>query len=432
VHRLEYRDVVTGRWSTSVDFAVPYLPEYPSDLPMIVPLGLPLRRHLLDLDVRDETGARLTVLTRAENAALATEILTFQAEEALGVPTLPQGVVHRLKELTGDLLSQDDYEPDPDVRRARASIALAYIRGLSSAERRSAEDELLLYLWHDDAMRQLMRLFEERFMLCVVLRGTTAENRFPRRQIVTYSFDRDFVVEGGTSLRRRLKQDLGLSPYSGSLSLRALNGAQSHHVQIDTPTELFVFETTLASWVLERPKEDASRWERRTVAQDGRTNRAHLYHPAVRPPDPSRGEVGALARLEFSLSVRFGVLLPALVSTSLTTGVLLSGLLLNWRGIAPASDATAVLLAATALSTPWVLPGDHLLVRRMFRTLRILLLASAFSGFFAAGALATNASRSSIALAWVLAGAMSTLSTLVLAAAARVAWRDSRPLSPGR
>jgi hypothetical protein len=188
---------------------------------------------------------------------------------------------------------------------------------------------------------------------------------------------------GGAGRIEAMLVSLGVRPYRWAASVTTLNDAESFHVEVVAPPELAIARAVLAT------DEGDVLDEQVDVA------RAHLYRA-----EPGSGTTGTV---ELRVALRRAVIWPVFFTTLAVATILAAGLLahLGWDLRADRGGAAGLVVALPALFAPFVAPGSHGLVRRMFIGLRVLALAAGLLSFAAAASL--QLSLSARATTWIWA-----------------------------
>ena len=190
------------------------------------------------------------------------------------------------------------------------------------------------------------------------------------------------------------------------IALSALFDAESYHVEVVAPAELAIIHARLV-------RDDGAVLDERANAA-----RAHLYAPRE-----TRGS-GAWGLVELRLSLRRALVWPVFLTAAATSAILAAGVAASavWDVEANEAGAAGLAVALPAFLAPFVTPGGHGLVRRLFQGLRALVVASGLLAFAAAGALQLTLSDASTARVWsVLLGASLALTAVALLSLARAA-----------
>jgi hypothetical protein len=110
---------------------------------------------------------------------------------------------------------------------------------------------------------------------------------------------------------------------------------------------------------------------------------------------------------------------PVFLTVVGTAAILATGLVahLVWDLRANEDAAAGLVVALPAFLAPFVAPGNHLLVRRMFRGLRVLALGSGLIAFAAAASLQLTLSARATTIIWFALLVPAAVATLVALAA---------------
>jgi hypothetical protein len=407
VETVELVDETTHRRRVSVHFDVPGFetsPGAPAGVGlMFVPLALVQTGVLRNLDVLDEERRAIPVLTRRQSSTLTAHLLLAQALDVLG--------------------AADESALDPNLR-----WTLRVHAGMQLAEPEPSVTELtdaqLDRLFEDETMAGLLAGLDEQFLLLVRVDARARETR-----IVKFAYDTEFesphagsrpaspVARTAASLARGLHTlaiALGLSDYRQSFRTLSMFDAHSYHVEIGCPDEI-----AIPAAALSRLEGDVDV----TLAKDERTDRAHLYVTAPHPPEA--WAAGVVVRF----CLRTALVAPVVLLSALTALVIAAGAaVLSWWPGVRTDSAAALVVAVPTLFAPFVAPGAHRLVRRMFVGLRVLALLSGLCSFAAAASLALRLSDATTARIWtVLAAAAGTLAGVAVLALLHSWWRMRAP-----
>jgi hypothetical protein len=362
VETIELLDARELRRHTSVDFTLPRFPPLAPDEGDVdyVPVSLLRKGVLTAFDMRDEAGAALPVLNRRQGAEIAGTLLVQQAEVALdelGLGPLRPLVEQALREVAGEDVDDATAPPDsPEAEQWEALVSDPWVGPL---------------LWDLDSQ----------FVLFVPLardEGTRRVVKFEYRQSIER---RDGQAAGRVET---MLVSLGVRPYRWAAPVTTLSDAESYHVEVVAPPELSIERAVLAT------EEGDVLDEQRDVP------RAHLYRAA-----PGSGTTGTL---QLRVALRRAVIWPVFFTTLAATAILLAGLVahLVWDLRADRGGAAGVVVALPALFAPFVAPGSHGLVRRMFIGLRVLALSAGLLSFAAAAALQLSLSAWTTSWIWAL------------------------------
>jgi hypothetical protein len=159
-------------------------------------------------------------------------------------------------------------------------------------------------------------------------------------------------------------------------------------------------------------------------AHESAVARVHLH-----PEDDLRDTRDA--QLLADLALRPTVLWPVALLTALTAGIVGSGLVLHDYGIAVQHDsASAIIVALPAFFAPFVAPGRHGLVRRMFGGLRALTVVAALVSFGAAATLGLDLSEEWTVGVWRALFAVAVLAAISACLALLRSAIEARPAGP--
>jgi hypothetical protein len=358
-----------------------------------------LPHQFFNFDVCDETGRRLPLPTRSENAAVSSQLQRMASREALvagglAVTELPSGLDATCDEQLAKLASdpqQSDVQDlkDAFLRRVAAAHGTAHAQCLRG----------------DPTFSWLMPLLTKSSV--VMFRIADAE---PERRIIKLGYDENLVDVADKPIER-LTQRLGWDGNDLVIELPFI-GSQSFHFQAEAPPGMQFVTTGLIERDISRPGE---------VRDDPDFNRkVHLYLPNTEHSH------GALAWLLFSLRGEGfvgGALLAALLVALVLTGFAATAhLIADNSGSAP-----SLLLAVTGILASYVgRPGSHPLTTRLLAPVRWLVLASAGLAYLAAAVIAVNPGHvSSTILRPIWAG--EALLAWMFVAILWFSWRLPRP-----
>jgi hypothetical protein len=453
VERLELLDERRARRHISVDLTLPNLASPPwtadgDDAQIwLVPIALLRRGLLTSLDVRSAAGASLPVLTREQNSAVAFELLASLAEETLaeafgeGTP-LDQLVRRDLGDVAGARRGDADHPGDIERGRRTTSAVSRFRRSAARAARggvpfRQADDQRQA-LWRDSTMRGFITMLAERFVLLVPMAA-----RPGTRTIVKLSYEqalevspivaamerslgkrRDRAVRFARGLIGRAAASFGVRSNSFRAQTRAVFGPESYHVEIAAPDELLIeyasLERTTTVRSVDTPTEHVNV---RRVAEDRCTERAHLYESlytseeARATPASANEETTTVSAITVYFFMRPSFVRPAFMIGFLTSAMLSAGLVLKAVGVSRTGDVTALIVVLPAIFAAYLIPGEHRLVRRMFRGLRFLVFLLSVISFVAAGTLTVTLASSTRLILWVVLLVLALVSTVTIGTA---------------
>ncbi len=339
---------------------------------VFLPLSLIEKRVLLNFDISDETGAAISMVPRAQNSMVATQVLVQQGEEALRAagrsPELLEPNLESLAVLSGE-------SPFREVPGAEAPDAVGQAEIIVS----------------DAVARGFIQELSANFILLAPLRAKPGD-----RRIVKFAYDAAFgplrrETEPGSAiqaisswLRARaeaLLEILGLRAFRTAFPLPAITDARSFHVELVFPDELVA-----EAEIVEFDDEEVVA----SLSQQRGAGRVHLYGGEM------SGDIDwAAVLVQFRL--RAGVVAPVFLLSALMTLALGAGLLAHsiWK-VSTGGDAIAALvIALPSFFAPIAAPGEHRLTRRMFKGLRASVYLTATVSFLAASTLAVDIPESS-------------------------------------
>src|SRR5206468_331972 len=183
VEKFEFYDATRVRRAMSIDFTLPeaYPPAGSNPDAFIVPLALPTKEPLRDLDITCSAGENLPLLTRDENSALASAMLRLLSEEVLiasgRFDRIEDEVAFDLADIVGARYGRDD-RPSDRMRLRRVEQAVALFRKAASAPAPPrVTDQQRLLLWTNRAIRPLIDLLRDRFIFFVRMHSTPGDRR---------------------------------------------------------------------------------------------------------------------------------------------------------------------------------------------------------------------------------------------------------------
>jgi hypothetical protein len=379
VERLEFTDEAHLSRHTSVDFTVPDLSFLPLRLPtgqalVFVPLALLVKRVLKSLDVRDESGAALPVLTLEQNNAIALEVLRLLAEAALDGDPLEQELADELEAIvTAPLLTAAD-------------VFGGFVK------RTEADGGQLGRIWAYAAFRVFANELARQFVLTVPIPAQPGD-----RRILKFSYEEEFLPPR----EFRPLELLGIDPVRFTVLAPALGLAQSYHAELVAPEDLLVARSQLLEL---RPRYVLVDWETEV-------RRTHL-----RASGSARGSLGQVV---IDLRLRLGGLVfGALLTGVATTAILAAGVGLHAGGVraSPGIASTLVVAAPGIFAGFLALPTQHRLVKRLVRGFQALIYVFASLSFLAAASLAAELGGPARTAIWSVACALATLGTLLVLA----------------
>ncbi|MCW2949987.1 MAG: hypothetical protein JWN41_1000 [Thermoleophilia bacterium] len=364
----------------------------------LVPLPLvAIRKGTLQaFDARDGAGAAVSVLTRQQNALLASIVLRALAQAAFDEHKIESDAPFR-----DDLLNELGRIPVQSPSQARASHDFIF---RSDAGRTIAE---FVALRRSLDLRRLAGTFVDSFVLQIAIPTTQAA-----RQIIKISFEEQLGVTSSALVGKRS------APLDVRLDMPDLFGAGSHHVEVIAPTD-----TNVARWSLTA---DTGKYERSLISARVPSNKVHRRLRGRRERD-GLNEGKILIRLVVDPG---SLHISGLMVMMTTSGLLIAGAIGNaiW-GLTPRADGSAsVLLLVPAVAAGIIVrPNDHAVVRTLTRRVRLVVLASAACCVVAASSLVVQDQPGRTLDIWELcAGASGVLFSIMLCWTVAAMWRWRR------
>jgi hypothetical protein len=319
--------------------------------------------QFFNFDLKSDAGGSLTLPTRAENAAVSSELLRQAAKATLrerGVSVTSQtssGLDIASDELLRDIVETPQYADAEDLA---ASVYEAIARTDSPLHAAALSAPDARFDW-------LLRLLSKSSAVVIRIVGDDRA-----RRIFKLSYDEQ-VVDVADSPGERLTQRLGWDGIPIVIDLPYI-GSQNFHFQAEAPKGMQI----VAAGLVDRTPAPAGE-----IYDDADfTRNVHLYLPGT---ELNRGALAwLLVRLRGEGFVSGAFLVATLVA------LVLSGFALFTGPIAQNPTSTpALLLALTAILASYVgRPGGHALTARLLSNVRWLVLSSAGLAYAAAGAVA--------------------------------------------
>jgi hypothetical protein len=372
VEHVSFVDASNLHRRTSLDLSIP-----DNDLLFyghvgIIPLALLTKRVLVEVDVTDESGASLPVLTRSQNAFVAWSLLAAVASYDL-VATLGEDV-----SLSPAIINE--------------------LRGLALASERTGSTllESILSSSRSDVQREVLGSEDSLFagiageLAVNFLLLTELEPEPKQRRIVKFSYIQPLQSRPGRSWDRLMGR-IGWRPIQFDFEIPAVGEARSYHFEFVPPEGL----DTFAGEVL------VTDGARETI-DDAQIvgNRAHVYIPNESP------EATGIVSLWLK-PPRVG-LLRALLMTSLVITTVLWLFFLKLFEIKGDAGSAILLGIPGVVATFIVRPGEHRLASDLLLGIRALGGAAGLSAYLAAVALVT-VSGTALTVCWFILAAMATL-----------------------
>ncbi len=402
VETLVFIDDARVRRRVSVDFTVPDLPKIVVPRPdhqglVLLPIALLDKRLLRKFDLTDQSGMSLSAVTEAQKNEIGHSILRGYARRAVYAQTgqnLDEGLVEKLAQIV----------------KGDRQAAVRALKAWNSQWSHQAG-----VVWKDNEARTLMQDLARNFVLFVPLAAAPGD-----RRLIKFSYEQSLgdaerlpeaPRQGKLKRHQHLQRALALRPWDFAFDITSSGQAAGYHIELEAPVELVVAKASLERWSPLPP-----------TTLDSSNNPTALVH--LNPVRQSR-EVAASFKVQFALRSA-GLLVAALMVASLTSAVLLGGLVLHLLGVAVRADAAGpVVVVLPAVVAPFVaIPGAHRLVQRIVLALRVMILASATISFAAAASLIAAFHRGVRPWIWFALFVISCVPTILLA----FAWRRAKRL----
>lgn len=421
VEQITFLDSDRTQRVMSVDLTLPDLAlihgRRPLAGPQLLPLAQPTKTVLKGFDLRDGDGHAVPVLTLDENSLIACALLVGQATQLLNERRLDfdEAILPDLRDVVGARHNEAD-RPDHEERFRRAADALRRFQkaALNAPAFPTSVDRLRAALWLDPGMHGLLRTFATRFILLAEVAGFEPGMRSVFKLTYEEPPERPPRITGWQLGRRlgrlaqRIREELGWRDARFEFSVRAIFAAESYHVELTVPDELAIRSAELG---VRTNIFDVATGEEAfldtPLATDAGASVVHLYQSGVIQRaganfDPLRFEVTELGYIKLRVRLKPSVMFAPLAISAVTSGVLLGGWIARVHGVHPHRDAaTALLVVLPALFGAYLVPGEHRLVRRLYRGLRLLVLLAALTSFAAASLLAMHLPHNWTYWSWV-------------------------------
>lgn len=347
---------------------------------VVVPLALLAKRPLALLDVVDEFGAALPVLSTAENGFVAYSTLAAAASMALRRP------------LRSDLPTEclDALER---IASAPSDVAQDMLDGIARSDA-----HLWRTLWLDPFFRKLAKDLASNFLLLTPVQESRTELL---RRIFKYSF----AIEVAEPANRATANWIHIAYELFLIQLPSIADAASYHIQIIPPPGLKV---GLIDLYIGEPRSTGV-----VVTRGSHIGGIGHVHSAT-----TMSASSGSALIELKASPR-GILFTCCVTSTIITSLLATIAALPGPKLA-ALDAGVNPVLALLLTLPaliavyFVSTGEPSLVTRILRKARLLLFASAMSAFIVSLAFALDITQLAQRATVSSAAALSLLCTLPL------------------
>lgn len=394
-----YVDDTTVRRQQSIDFQLPpperfALPPTPGAT-LYVPLWIPAKVPLVNLDMRDEAGRSLSVLTRGENGPIAADGLAL----ILADPVSPDGLDER--ELRAALNTLVTLNPNDTADAGKLADAAANPRIVSLLD---AEDD----------RSGLVRELTNGFMFLVPVVYDPGRDR-----VLKVSVDTPHLWYGETDTWRAralgVLVALGLADKTQEFPEVEAGLSRSLHLQVTAPDDVELAAASIEARQFDPDRQCQLPWRRvRTVYDQPTADLSVALRVQVPPvtqlPDADNPTPDAIAAIEETrrdiascrgdlarLVVRLrppvrGVFVAAWLVSMLTTVViwLVRSRLVELDG---QISATLLLTLPASLAAYLARPGEHAFAARLLLGVRILALVVGLCGLTVAAIIAAGEIR---------------------------------------
>jgi hypothetical protein len=300
-----------------------------------------------NLDVVNQEGQRLSLLTRSQSSRIAALMLLEAAEQALGKP-----VAQKLKEA----ILRIPYDSRLDLVEV-----LHYLL----EERICYCFDPRIKLRSDPVFPELAYTLASHSIIVCTFIGP------PGRSICKLSYDEP-INEGFSTSKGRIRRSFGLKSEQYSVALNEIGASASYHVEIEIPDGLLINAVNLIGkryrWYGDLETRQNQSY---SIRQIGKTTEGKIYIP-----EPLPGRQVGLAWVKLRVQ-RSGFLAGALVASILITLTLTVGAFVVPVVIKEnqSESATATLLLLPAILAAYIArPGEHAITARMLRWARYALL----------------------------------------------------------
>lgn len=403
VETVEFIDASTLRRRVTLDYSPRDLADRSSDLPedrRALPLCLLAKGLVLDLDIRDSTGASLPAATRELDSDVAFNILTSALEDCgTRVSDLPDSLQRKIRSACFDFPHSAD---DPE---APASEYQSWALDTTNAEDFETWRALV-------ADNEVFRHYLKMFTFSYLLLTPTSETDRSGHAIVKYAYEDVIEIQ---SVSPRLVDRLGLAPTLMLVSSPHLGNDRRNHLRVDAPAGMLIVDAELMQLVKGEEAEAPQNLPAPAHPDRLRVSprRAHWYTVGT-------GQTGLIA--ELSLRPYRSGFLRAAHLTALFAFALVSLCYLRADSLALVAEQNAdaaiaiLLLTPTLLSAVLVRPGEHALLSDYLRGLRYALALAGLCTFSTACSLVLGGSfviHLVSLLSAVVAGLVAALFTVV-------------------
>ena len=427
VERIYFKDHKTARHQIGVDFTLPgnspSVGSFEGHEVYAAPLFLFSKDHpqplkddddnpitlaaYSNIDLVDQTGQRLSLLTRRQADRVAVRVLLEAANKAA-----PDEIDNELAETIGEIATSDSTYYAPVLARFMDN-----------------QDEVYRKLQEDNTFRELAYILARHsLVVCLFTKG------LPERSIIKLLYDEQISVgySSGGFMSPRLYYSQARSRFSRwyqqvlrglgwkselyLMGLPEIGASASYHVEIDVPKELEMNEVGLigvkydASWkALSLIQRQQRTWH---IRQIGHSSQGNIY--ISRPPGRRTGYVWIKLRVR-----KTDFLVGALVA-SLIISVVLGLVAIQAKKVIEAENSDAavalLLLLPTLLAAYVARPREHEITMRMLRWARTALVLDGALPFFAAFSLLTIQNHCELEKIWSILALCSIIFVLLFIA----------------
>ncbi|HEX8082942.1 MAG TPA: hypothetical protein VF529_01550 [Solirubrobacteraceae bacterium] len=400
VETAELTDLGNVRRHVSVDFTVPErVPptgrgvKTAGQLPAL-PLSLLDKRVLRNLDVRDEDGRAVPVLTTEEDVPIAQAALLAHARGVLeGEPH--EDVAAQLRAVAGadrDAARAARRAIEHSLKEETSTFDPRVRKGKPPDPEKVARHDRQKLMSHD-YFPGLMRSLARDFILLVDLDALEPGER----RIVKYSYEHRIHHVDPHPLRW-LAVRLGWFPFKLTLVTPSATKTQSYHCELLPPPGL---EFTRARLDPGPGQSSDSAYE-----DDGGAGRAHVFASGL-------GWSASPSAVFFMRTLRVGFLRSALMTALLTTGLLFAGReRLTEVSSEVEASATVLLVVPGLLAAYLSRSGEHALASSMLVGVRLMLLVAGLCALACGALLVAHVQPEDLKYWWT---ALSILSAVALA-----------------
>lgn len=356
-----------------------------------------------NIDVIDDNGRSVSLLTRRQSTLLAETILCEAAERVLA---------SSLDDELRSALSAVAYRSWPELGNV-----FEFLLVTPAADPEDPRHRLRLC----EAFTELVHTLASHSMIACLVVGQQA----PRQLIYKLSYDEQ-LGESSATLKSRLGRSLGIGNEEYLMPLSEIGAASSYHVETTVPTELMINAEGLVGKRYERFGQllDDDNLDY-CIQQVQATNEGKIYIPS---PLPGRRVGFAWVKLR---ARRTGLMVGALVTSLVITGMLAVAIFaapIVVDNNESESAAAALLLIPAVVAVYIARPGEHPVTATILSSARIWLVINAILPVIAVFFLVTRSTGKGSAslrvghyelghssIPWIVLAAASAVLTLLFA-----------------